>query len=318
MSYLDTDGHAVGLAAAAGPGDPDALRAVEDVIGEWAAMLRTRRVFQAATPAACSGVRRAQAMFEHETAAGRPLRVSGGGFGRGEQRQGDPIFIPAQGVEPAVRAAAFARGDVVDATCPLVGAVQVDVRRFAARGDVVVVVAGPGALPALVQQAPDAVRVVRRLDDVDALNLDEDRVSFVIGGGVVAENAAKLLAALRTKYPRLRGQHPDGICYATSDQLETVQGVAKASDLVLVLGKKGAPGVRYLTGLAAQQSAPVHQVAGLEDFEPTWLAWTSTIGIVVDLSAKPQLEVELIRALSGMGPLSLVRRGVTTETAKVP
>src|SRR5947209_17475868 len=58
---------------------------------------------------------------------------------------GATVVFSAHGVSPAVRRQAAARGlEVIDATCPLVAKVHAEARRFAARGDTIVLVGHDG------------------------------------------------------------------------------------------------------------------------------------------------------------------------------
>ena len=63
---------------------------------------------------------------------------------------GATVVFSAHGVSPAVRVEAAGRGlEVIDATCPLVTKVHAEARRFAARGDTVVLIGpGPSLYPA--------------------------------------------------------------------------------------------------------------------------------------------------------------------------
>jgi hypothetical protein len=46
---------------------------------------------------------------------------------------------------------------------------------------------------------------------------------------------------------------------------------------------------------------------------PSWLAGVGTIGLAETVSASPGLAGQVTTALSGLGPLSVTRRHVSTE-----
>lgn len=168
-------------------------------------------------------------------------------------------------------------------------------REFVARGDDVVLIAkrGHAATAALAV----GTHVVDRPDEVAVLPaFDPERVSFLIAPGMPIEDAARVLAALRVRFPRLRGQHPDEWCYAASDRREAVRSVARASDLLLLCGPADDAAGRILTDVG--------------EIRPEWLGGAATVGIVGGPSA---LVDAVLLALSGLGPLSVARRGVRTE-----
>ncbi|MFD8494800.1 hypothetical protein [Amycolatopsis sp. NPDC059657] len=181
------------------------------------------------------------------------------------------------------------------ATCPLVDRMRSRLREFAGRGDAVVLIAKRGH--AVAATLARGTHLVERPDEVRTLPaFDPERVSFLVAPGMPIEDAARVLAALRVRFPRLRGQHPDEWCYAASDQRETVRSVAAASDLLLLCG-------------------PVHDLRGrilteVGEIRPDWLATAATVGIA---GGPSELVDAVLRALSGLGPLSVARRRVSTE-----
>ena len=174
----------------------------------------------------------------------------------------------------------------------------VRVREFAARGDTVILIGRRAApLTGLPTVLVSSVEDVATVDGVDP-----ERLSFVVLPGIPVEDAAVILAALRRRFPRLRGQHPDEFCYAASDRRETLRSVASASDLLLVCGPAEDVSHEHLRELS--------DVGGLQAH---WLAPAATIGIV---PGDPALVDEVVEVLRGLGPLSVVRRRVTTEVAQ--
>jgi 4-hydroxy-3-methylbut-2-enyl diphosphate reductase len=198
--------------------------------------------------------------------------------------------------------------------CRHVVAARREMRRFVGRGDRVVLVGRRGQLATTaLAELHDEVMLVESAAETGGLRLDPDRVSYLVAPGVVLEHAMRVVAALRARYPRLRGPHPDDLCYAASDDLATVHTVAAACDRMLVLGAATAPDTADLADAAFDARTPVHTVDGLERIRPSWLAGAESIGVATAPSAPPHLLHAVLDALSGMGPLSVVRRRVTTR-----
>src|SRR6185437_11960427 len=100
-----------------------------------------------------------------------------------EVPEGATVVFSAHGVAPAVRAAATTRRlEVIDATCPLVGKVHAEARRFAGEGRTIFLVGHGGheEVEGTLGEAPDAMRLVESAADALAVDaVDPGRVSFL-------------------------------------------------------------------------------------------------------------------------------------------
>lgn len=129
VSYVDPGGQAVGLGVAVHRDDERASRLAEDVVREWAEVMRTRRVLLDDTGPSCAGLRREAALVAKVTglvyvlAARRrwPWRDARLVERLADVPDGATVVLPAHGVDPRTAAEARSRDIwIVDATCPLV------------------------------------------------------------------------------------------------------------------------------------------------------------------------------------------------------
>jgi 4-hydroxy-3-methylbut-2-enyl diphosphate reductase len=161
----------------------------------------------------------------------------------------------------------------------------------------------------LAEQAGEAGVVVTGTDEVGRLaGVDPERVSFVIDPGLRTEHALAILAVLRRRFPQLRGHHFDVLCDAASDRARTIESVAATSELMLVV--TGSPADLPVSGQATA-------VTRLADLSPDLLDGITSVGLASTLSAPAGLADDVVRALSGLGPLSVVRHAASTRTAAV-
>jgi 4-hydroxy-3-methylbut-2-enyl diphosphate reductase len=333
------DGTQAALAAAASPADRVARAAARSAVDEWSAAFGTRRLLGAASPW-CRGATQALAAARRAVDGRRTVHVFGklaadwhaiselaqlGAVFAGSLEEipdGATVVFPAHGVCPGVRAEAEARGlEIIDATCPLVAWVHAEARRFAERGDDLVLIGQDdhAAVPGIVGQAPGRFTVVSTPAGTAALPVtDPKRVSYLLQPGIPVEDSVPVAAALRSRFPALHGPHPDGFCYAASDRAETIRVIASGSDVVLILGSAGSPDARQLSGLARDCGARAHVVGETGDICPAMLAGAGTIGIAESTSASPDLAGQVTKALSGLGRLSVTRRQVGTEVVGGP
>jgi 4-hydroxy-3-methylbut-2-enyl diphosphate reductase len=333
-SALQRDGTATAIGAGANGVDSIALAAARGAVEEWSAVVGTRRLLGAVSPwcdgAATALQRTREALattgtvyiYGHLAASPQvrdQLEKQGAVFTSSldDIPNGSTLLIPAHGAGLDVRVAAAERGlNVIDATCPLVAGAHAEVRRFAGRGDQVVLIgkAGHAVVRGILGQEPGRSLIVESPAAAGAVSVaDPRRVSYLPQPGIPVEDTTTVAAALRSRFPALRGPDPDAFCYAASDRTETNRSVAASSDVVLVLGAEDDADTRYLAGLARSCRAKAHVVADVTDIAAAWLAGTSAVGLAESTSARHGLAAQVTRALSGLGPLSVTRRQVTTE-----
>ncbi|MBW4721277.1 4-hydroxy-3-methylbut-2-enyl diphosphate reductase [Saccharothrix obliqua] len=228
---------------------------------------------------------------------------------------GATVVFSAHGVSPAVRAEAARRGlDVVDATCPLVTKVHAEARRFVARGDTVVLIghAGHEEVDGTLGEAPDRMLLVETVADVARLEVpDPTRVSYLTQTTLAADETAELVAALRARFPLLRGPAAADICYATTNRQDAVREVARDADVVLVVGSANSSNSVRLVELARRQGTPAHLVEDAADIRPEWLVGARVVGLTAGASAPPRLVDEVVTAL---GAQDVRVRETTRET----
>ncbi|HXB46930.1 MAG TPA: hypothetical protein VNW50_04140 [Streptosporangiaceae bacterium] len=345
--YLATcsqqDGTTAAIAAAAAPGDALSAAAARGAVEDWAAVSGSRTLLLAGSPW-CNGAM-------HAASAARQAASEYRGSGRkvlvlapvaipaetasalndlgaviadslAEVDPGDVVVFPAHGVTAEMRAEATRRGaTVVDATCPLVAAAQTAASRIADRGQQLVLVGQPGqaSTAAITSQAPGHVSVVDTAAKTAALRAGDSRqISYLMQPGITLEAGAPIVTALRSRYPAVRGAVPSDVCYAPSDRAGTIYSVALGSELMLVLGDPQSADTKHVCSYARDAGTRVQVIAEVADLKPPMLASVDTIGLAESTSARAGLAAQVIRALSGLGRLSVARRKLTTEKTPSP
>jgi 4-hydroxy-3-methylbut-2-enyl diphosphate reductase len=124
--------------------------------------------------------------------------------------------------------------------------------------------------------------------------------------------------ALRSRVPAVRGPHPDGFCYEPSDRAQTIRAVAAGSDLMLILGDPDSADTRQVSGLARDCGARTQVIGAAGELTPALLSGVIAIGMAESTSAPSVLAGQVTAALSGLGPLSVVRRQVSTHITGEP
>jgi 4-hydroxy-3-methylbut-2-enyl diphosphate reductase len=226
---------------------------------------------------------------------------------------GATVVFSAHGVAPAVRADAGRRGlHVIDATCPLVAKVHTEARRFAARGDTVLLIghAGHDEVEGTLGQVP-GIRLVGDVATAGTVPVEDPRrVSYLTQTTLAADETTAIVDALRDRFPGLAGPDTDDICYATTNRQEAVAAIAAACDLVLVVGSANSSNSSRLVEVARRHGTPAHLIEDAAGIRPEWLDGVRTVGLTAGASAPPHLVDEVIAAL---GPEAVTEHRVTEE-----
>lgn len=191
-----------------------------------------------------------------------------------EVPEGAVVLFSAHGVSPAVREAAAARRlRMVDATCPFVTKVHVEVKRFVARGAQVVCIGHRNheEVVGVVGEAPESVVVVESVAEAEALEVDEGRpVAVVTQTTLGAVQADSVMGVLRRRFPGLWLPASTDICYATRNRQEAVRVLAGVCERVVVLGSANSSNSQRLVETAhgaGVESFLVSEVGELERWE---------------------------------------------------
>jgi 4-hydroxy-3-methylbut-2-enyl diphosphate reductase len=223
-----------------------------------------------------------------------------------EAPQGALLIFSAHGVSPAVREAA-ARQELrtIDATCPLVTKVHVEARRFAERGQEIVLIghAGHVEVEGTLGHAPERMHLVERPEDVATLPLDETQpVGVLTQTTLSVDDTRDVVEAIRARFPQAALPRKDDICYATQNRQNAVKGLIATADLVLVVGAPESSNSNRLVEIARKAGVAAHLVERADDIRPEWLAGVAAVGVTAGASAPEVLVEEVVERLRRLAP----------------
>ncbi|WP_321913957.1 MULTISPECIES: 4-hydroxy-3-methylbut-2-enyl diphosphate reductase [unclassified Paraburkholderia] len=222
-----------------------------------------------------------------------------------EVPSGNTVIFSAHGVSKSVRADAEARGlRVYDATCPLVTKVHVEVAKMRDEGLDIVMIGHKGhpEVEGTMGQVAEGMYLVEDIADVEALKLrDPQRVAFVTQTTLSVDDAAEIIAALKTRFPAIREPKKQDICYATQNRQDAVKFMAPQCDVVIVVGSPNSSNSNRLREVAEKRGIPAYMVDAPEQIDPQWLVGKRRIGLTAGASAPEALAQEIIRRLHELG-----------------
>src|SRR5206468_11976077 len=192
------------------------------------------------------------------------------------------VIRSAHGVAPEVHVNSARRGlAVIDATCPLVTKVHVEVRRYKAEGHTVVLIghAGHDEVVGTMGEAPGSIVLVETVADAEALPYsDADRLAYVTQTTLSVDETGEMIAALRRRFPSIHAPKKEDICYATSNRQWAVKDLLGEVDLLLVIGSRNSSNSNRLVEVARAHGVAAHLIDDETDIDPKWLDDTETVG----------------------------------------
>jgi 4-hydroxy-3-methylbut-2-enyl diphosphate reductase len=230
--------------------------------------------------------------------------------------RGSTVVFSAHGVSKEVRADAERRGlKVFDATCPLVTKVHVEVARMLREGYEIVMIGHRGHPEAegTMGQAAAGMHLVETVEDVAGLEPASQRLAYVTQTTLSVDDATAVIAALKARFPAIRGPKRDDICYATQNRQDAVKFMAPQCDVVIVVGSPNSSNSNRLREVAEHMGAQAYMVDRAGDLRPEWIAGKQRIGVTAGASAPEVLVNELIARLKALGARSVVPLEGITE-----
>jgi 4-hydroxy-3-methylbut-2-enyl diphosphate reductase len=231
------------------------------------------------------------------------LRAKGARFVEevGDIPEGAVTVFSAHGVSRKVVDDAGVRSlQVIDATCPLVSKVHNETKRYAGKGYEVVLIGHPGhpEVEGTMGQVSGEVHLVSDLADVATLApANPAKLSYVTQTTLSVDDTREIIAALKARFPGVRGPDVKDICYATQNRQTAVRRLADRSDVILVIGADYSSNSNRLREISEEAGTDSYLIPDARALDPSWLDGARTVGITAGASAPEELVQKLIGRL---------------------
>jgi 4-hydroxy-3-methylbut-2-enyl diphosphate reductase len=198
-------------------------------------------------------------------------------------------LFSAHGVSPEIRRIAQERNlKAIDATCPLVTKVHLEAIKYAREGYTIILIGHEGhdEVIGTMGEAPQAMVLVEDTEDVDRLDLPADaKLAYLTQTTLSVDDANRIIARLRERFPRIANPPKEDICYATQNRQEAVHKLAPKADVCLVLGSQNSSNSLRLRELAADYGIQAHLIDGAQDLRSEWFSTGDTVLVTAGASA---------------------------------
>ncbi len=192
------------------------------------------------------------------------------------------------GSPPSVYEEARQRGQLIDATCPLVTKVHGEVKRFVKRGYHIVFIghAGHDEVIGTMGHAPEQTTLVESEEDARRVTLPDGRPAVILTQTTLSQDDTQdIVDALQARFPQLELPPSDDICYATQNRQNAVKEIAPDLDLLLVVGSRNSSNSMRLTEVARARGVRSYLVDGPGDIDPQWFDGVRRVGLTSGASA---------------------------------
>jgi 4-hydroxy-3-methylbut-2-enyl diphosphate reductase len=208
---------------------------------------------------------------------------------------GAMVIFSAHGVSDAVvRRAKERRLRVVDATCPLVKKVHFRARKYGRKGREVIIIGHQGhpEVEGTMGCVNGPLHVVSTMSEVSKLRVeDAGSLAYVTQTTLNTMDAGRIIAALKRRFPGIKGPGLKDICYATQSRQEAVHRLTRDVDLLLVVGSRNSSNANRLREVGEQSGRLSYLIEDARDINPAWFVNIHCVGVTAGASA-PEFLVE--------------------------
>jgi 4-hydroxy-3-methylbut-2-enyl diphosphate reductase len=235
---------------------------------------------------------------------------------------GSTLIYSAHGVPLSVRKEAEQRSlNVFDATCPLVTKVHVEVKKMREAGQEIIMIGHKGhpEVEGTMGQSPDGMYLVDDASEVASLEVhNPDNLAYVTQTTLSVDDAARVVNALKARFPNIHGPKKDDICYATQNRQDAVKKLATECDLVIVVGSPNSSNSNRLREVAANAGIASYMVDNARELQANWLQGKQRIGVTAGASAPDVLVQGVIDRLKALGADSISTLDGIAENVNFP
>ncbi len=218
---------------------------------------------------------------------------------------GQRVIFSAHGVAPSEWDHARQRDlRVIDATCPLVTKVHLEVSRYAAEGRTIILIghAGHEEVNGTLGVAPGKVMLVGTVEEARTIQIpDPLHVAVVTQTTLSVDDTREIMEELKRRFPRMITPKTDDICYATQNRQNAVKELVESTDAILVVGSKQSSNANRLVEVARTRGARAYLVDSIKDVTIEMLDGVRSLGLTASASSPEWLVEEIIAAFADRG-----------------
>ena len=213
-------------------------------------------------------------------------------------------IFSAHGSPPKDYKKAIERGiRIIDATCPLVSRVHIQLHQYIKKGYKIVYIGHKGHPEAIsvLEQFSGQIPLIENADDVKELNIEDNNIVYITQTTLSLDDTKGIINKLKNKFPHIEDPPGTSICYATTNRQSAVKEIAKKSDLFIVIGSKNSSNCNRLVETARNFGVKSYLIENLSEMNHEWLKNVEVIGLSSGASVPELLINEVIEYFTKNG-----------------
>lgn len=235
-----------------------------------------------------------------------------------EVPDGAVAILSAHGVAPVIFEQARARGlRLIDATCPLVTKVHLEVHRFVKEGYQIVLIGHNGheEVVGTLGEAPDHITLVENEEQARTVELPPHEKLVVLTQTTLGvDDTAGVVEALRERFPYLELPPTDDVCYATQNRQDAVKAMTdRGLDLLLVVGSQNSSNAARLVEVGQARGVRGFLIDRAAEIQAEWLDGVGVVGVTAGASTPEPVVQAVLDRLRQYGGQSVERVNTADE-----
>lgn len=237
-----------------------------------------------------------------------------------EVPDGNCVILSAHGSEVRVFDEVKSRNlSIIDATCPLVIKVHMEMISAWKKGYQVIYIGHKGhqeVIGAMSHLPDNSCSLVGSIEDVKLLPDNLNKI-FVATQTTLSINDTKaIIEALKKKFKEVAVPPAQDICYATQNRQDAVKELAKVTDYILIIGSKNSSNSCRLVEVAKAAGTEAELVPDPYSYEVSKKLFGKIVGVSSGASAPETLVETLIKKLNA--PVEILKLKEENVNFKLP
>ncbi len=235
-----------------------------------------------------------------------------------EVPEGAVAVLSAHGVAPQVFSEAKRRKlRLIDATCPLVTKVHLEVHRYVRRGFHIVLIGhrGHDEVIGTLGESPANITLVENEEQAWDAAIPVDRRLVVLTQTTLGvDDTAGVVSVLRQRFPDLELPPTEDICYATQNRQDAVKAMAdQGIQLLLVVGSANSSNAARLVEVGKARGLQGYLIDSAADIRAEWLTKVDVVGVTAGASTPERVVNEVLNRLRELGATAVEPCQTTVE-----
>jgi len=214
------------------------------------------------------------------------------------------VIFTAHGISPQVRELAKEKGLItIDATCPDVTRTHVLIEEKVKEGFEIIYIGKKGhpEPEGAIGIAPEHVHIVQTIEDVNALNLDSEKIVVTNQTTMSQWDVKHVMDEIKEKYPH--AQFHNEICNATQIRQEAVAGQAGEADVVIVVGDPRSNNSNRLAQVSEEiAGTKAYRIGDISELDIEWIRNAGSVGVTSGASTPTPITKEVISFIEQFDP----------------